>query len=65
MAYNRLADTITDPQRAERFVGKDSAHYLQMAEAFNEGQIFDESTAKHREVTLTVGSQAVSTGGAP
>jgi len=34
VSSGRLADTITDPPRAEEFVSKDSAYYLEMAEGF-------------------------------
>ena len=37
--YNRLAVTVTDPQRAAVFVAKDSKHYLEMAEAFEDGRL--------------------------
>jgi Dolichyl-phosphate-mannose-protein mannosyltransferase len=39
--YNGLADTLSDPELAEAFVGNDSSHYLQMAEAFRSGQFLD------------------------
>ena len=42
--YERLADTATDPQRAAAFVQNDSAHYVEMAKAFSEGQLLDPIT---------------------
>ena len=47
--YQRLADTLTNPQRTERFVTGDSEHYLEMAEAFRDGRLVGMVTPAHRQ----------------
>ena len=49
--YDRLDNTIADPQRAEEFVsGGDSRHYLLSAVDFKEGQILEAITEReHRQ----------------